>query len=105
MKKMPISRDTRVIGSSPITKPAYSQGKGDEVAKSKSTPCLVTVMGFGNNDVLFRSNNANIVQWRDSDGEIIALLVRIKPEVWGFSRRGDHDWEENLSIYGNKDAV
>ena len=61
-------------------------------------------MGFNKDDVLFRSDKVGTVQWRDSDGAIVALLVRMKPDVWGFSRRGDYDWEEVLSIYGNPDC-
>ena len=75
------------------------------VADSKASPNLVTVMGFGNKDVLFRSDEVGVVQWRDSSGEIVALLVRLKPDIWGFSRRGDDDWKENLDLYGNPDRT
>lgn len=95
---MPISRDVSVMGDSP--RPA----DGVMVASSKSKPSLVTVMGFDKSDVLFRSDSVGTVQWRDSQGNIVALLVRLRPDVWGFSRRGDDDWEENLAIYGNPDA-
>lgn len=71
----------------------------------KSTPALVTVMGFDKSDVLFRSSQVGTVQWRDSSGKIVALLVRLKPDIWGFSRAGDDDWDEVLKIYGNPDAI
>lgn len=105
-KRMPISRDTRVNGPSGLVGASPTpQENGAEVASSKAAPCLVTVMGFGGRDVLFRSDKANIVQWRDSNGEVVALLVRLKPDIWGFSRRGDDDWEEVLSLYGNRDVT
>ena len=71
--------------------------------ESRALPNLVTVMGFGKNDVLFKSDEVGTVQWRDSSGEIVALLVRLKPDIWGFSKRGDDDWQETLEIYGNPD--
>ena len=83
--------------------PAASRG-GDGVSESKSGKNMVTVMGFDKNDVLFRSEEVGTVQWRDSDGMIVGLLVRLRPDIWGFSHRGDDDWEENLKIYGNPDC-
>lgn len=97
--KMPVSRDVSVRRQ----EPPPSDGK--EAYRSKASPCLVTVMGFDRKDVLFRSDDVGIVQWRDSDGEIAALLVRLRPDVWGYSKRGDDDWQENLGIYGNADAT
>ena len=75
------------------------------LGSQRSTPALVTVMGFDKSDVLFRSNQVGTVQWRDSSGKIVALLVRLKPDIWGFSRAGDDDWDEVLKIYGTPDAT
>jgi hypothetical protein len=97
--KMPISRDISV------NVPSVTVDDGPSVNASKASPSLVTVMGFDKKDVLFRSDKVGTVQWRDSRGDIVALLVRLKPDVWGFSRRGDDDWEEVLGIYGNTDAT
>ena len=77
--------------------------EGAEIASSKSAPCMVTVTGFDRNDVLFRSDKANVIQIRNKSGEISVLFVRLAGEVWGYSRRGDDDWNENLAIYGIKD--
>lgn len=85
-------------------------GKGTDPAgvpstsSSKGPPGLVTVMGFDKDDVLFRSDQARTVQWRDAEGKIAALLVKLRPEVWGFSRVGDDDWKEVVEIYGNPDV-
>lgn len=98
-KEFPSSRDVSVTPASP----RVDKNEGKVLAESISAPCAVTVMGFDRNDVLFRSDKANIVQWRDSAGVIVAILVRLKPDVWGFSKRGDDDWEEVLSLYGNPD--
>lgn len=101
MKKslMPSKRDVSVGGCTGGDRHAAEL----PISKSKSTPSLVTVLGFDMNDVLFRSNEVGAVQWRDSDGTLVAMLVRLKPDTWGYSRRGDDDWEENLRIYGNAD--
>ena len=77
--------------------------EGAVIAASKAAPCTVTVAGFDRNDVLFRTDKANVIQVRNKSGEISALLVRLTGEVWGFSRRGDDDWNEVLAIYGIKD--
>lgn len=97
--KLPPGRDVSV------KPPAVRQDEGPSVPDSRSHPSLVTVMGFDRKDVLFRSDEVGAVQWRDSNGLIVALLVRLKPDIWGFSRRGDDDWEEVLGIYGNPDAT
>ena len=75
------------------------------LSSSVSGSGLVTVMGFDRKDVLFRSDSVGAVQWRDSNGKIVALLVRLKPDMWGFSNRGDDDWEEVLEMYGNPDVM
>lgn len=95
---MPAQRDVRV-------KPKIDPDDRTQVSESVAKPCLVTVMGFDSRDVLFKSDKVGAVQWRDSDGLIVAMLVKMKPDVWGFSRRGDYDWEENLRIYGNSDLT
>jgi hypothetical protein len=96
---MPTARDVTVP-----TKPLHDdRAAGAELVASVSKPELVTVMGFGKDDVLFRTTEANVIQVRDSNGAIAAMLVRLKPGIWGFSRRGDPDWQEVLGIYGSKD--
>lgn len=97
--KMPVSRDVSV------RRPPEPLEDREGASGSRSSPCLVTVMGFDRKDVLFRSDEVGTVQWRDSTGDIVALLVRLRPNVWGFSRRGDDDWQEILGIYGNPDAT
>ena len=94
---MPVSRDVTV--RRPAEEPVEP-----EIVESKSSPCMVTVMGFDKNDVLFRSDKVGTVQWRDSSGEIVALLVRLRKDIWGFSKRFDDDWNDVLEMYGNPDA-
>lgn len=91
---MPVARDVRVAPKPP-------EAEEPSVSESKAAPCMVTVMGFDKKDVLFRSDDVGTVQWRDSSGKVVALLARIKPDIWGFSKRGDNDWEEVLKIFGN----
>ena len=98
-RHMPISRDVRVHEPEPVAKE-----EDDTAVGSVADANLVTVMGFDRKDVLFRSKDVGVVQWRDSRGEIVALLVRLKPDIWGFSHRGDDDWTEVLELYGNPDV-
>lgn len=99
MRKMP-----KGIGSKLGEKNHEREMEGAEIASSKSAPCTVTIMGFDNKDILFRSDKANVIQVRNSAGEISMLLIRLKGDIWGFSRRGDDDWNEVLALYGNKDS-
>ena len=88
--------------------PILAQGAapgGPSPSASRAAGGLVTVMGFDRNDVLFRSDKAGCVQWRDSKGKIVALLIRLKPDIWGFSCCGDDDWEQMLAQYGNPDIA
>lgn len=96
-KKMPTGTGTKVQRN------PQREMEGAEIASSKSAPCMVTVAGFDRNDILFRSDKANVIQVRNRNGEISVLLVRLSGEVWGYSRRGDEDWNEVLAIYGIKD--
>lgn len=103
--RMPQARDIRVSGS---VSPAgidseRNAAAGAEVSSSVSSPELVTVMGFGRDDVLFRSDKVNSIQVRDGSGSIACMLVRVRPGIWGFSRRGDPDWNEVLGTYGSED--
>lgn len=103
---LPISRDVRVAKEAKgAEKDSASSPASSEPDKNapESLSGLVTVMGFDSKDVLFRSDKVGTVQWRDSKGEVVALLVRIKPDIWGFSRRGEEDWSQVLERYGNQD--
>lgn len=97
-KDMPVARDVSVHAS------AGDPGQVPDETAHELKSGLVTVMGFDKNDVLFRSSKVGTVQWRDSSGKIIALLVRLKPDIWGFSKNGDDDWNEVLNIHGNPDC-
>lgn len=108
--RMPQARDIRVAGrgsmpSMPGVDPTKDAIDGADISASRSSPELVTIMGFGKNDVLFRSDKANTIQVRDGNGAIVCMLIRVKPGIWGFSKRGDPDWIENLGIYGNNDKA
>lgn len=94
--KLPVSRDIAVHKETALS-------KEPSISSSKASGCLVTVMGFDKNDVLFRSNEVGTVQWRDSTGTIVALLIRMRPDTFAFSRNIDDDWDEVLKLYGNPD--
>ena len=93
------------VGSTITT--ATSEGNapsGVSPSESKAAPNLVTVLGFDQKDVLFRSDKVGCVQWRDADGKIVAMLISLKQNVWGFAQRGEEDWPQVLARYGNSDS-
>ena len=99
-RDMPRLRDISVRKTSPSpAEPAPSSAE-----TSRSTPGMVTVMGFDRNEVLLRSDKVNVIQVRGPSGEITAMLIRLKPNIWGFSKSGDEDWSQVLALYGNEDA-
>jgi len=59
----------------------------------------VMVLGLGPSDVLLDSPDASAVIVRGRDGEPSAILARLRKDIWGFSKRGDDDWDEVVSIY------
>lgn len=97
MKKgMPIVRDVTV-------RPPKKEQEGVERQKSNPLAGLMTVTGFDKNDVLFRSNAAKVLQWRDGDGDLIAMLIRINSKLWGLCMNGDDDWEQMVRLYAHDD--
>jgi len=100
--RMPISRDIRINGGAAQHVIPANEDSG--AAASVAAAGLVTVMGFDRNDVLFRSDKVGSVQWRDSKGELVAILIRLKPDIWGFCHKGDDDWAEMIGRYGNPDS-
>lgn len=100
--KLPVARDVRVHKQED---PPRSDAEGSVSAVSSiSSPNMVTVLGFDRKDVLFRSQDVGSVQWRGPGGELAAMLVRLKPGVWGFAKSGDDDWDEVVGLYGNPDC-
>ena len=104
MNLMPVGRDVRVAKAEADESPSAASEPGTGDSEKPNFSELVTVMGFDSKDVLFKSNKVGVVQWRDRNGEIVALLIRMKPDMWGFSRRGEKDWLPNLEMYGNQDT-
>lgn len=107
MNGMPIGRDVRVRKDGTGVSASVPNALPDKVAdvhEAAPDPSnLVTVMGFDRKDVLFRSNCVGAIQWRNSDGEVVAMLIKMKPDAWGFSCRGDDDWPQMFEKYGSED--
>lgn len=98
-KPMPIKTPFDLLRLKDKTPPP----EGLQIAEHKSKPDMVTVTGFNYDDVLFRSDKVGCVQWRDGNGKLIALLLHVKPGVWGFSRAGDEDWPHMLALHASND--
>jgi len=63
----------------------------------------------GNNVVappLFETTDARTIEFYDSTGELVALLIRgvLAPEAWAFANKLDDDWQETLLRYGYSDV-
>ena len=50
---------------------------------------------------LLETDNAQIIEFRDSFGDMNALLVRVlSDELWGLVTKKDPDWYDTLIRYG-----
>ena len=55
---------------------------------------------------LLETTDAKFVEFFDSTGELVALLVRgiLGPDMWVFAHKLDDDWEQVLIRFGYKDV-
>lgn len=65
------------------------------VAGKKALGGVVSVYGMGVSKPLLVSRDARLIQVRDADGELSAMLFRLTGVLWGLSVRGDSDWEDH----------
>ncbi len=65
------------------------------VIDKKALGGLVSVYGRGVSKPLLASKDARLVQIRDADGELSAIIFRLTGALWGFSARGDSDWDDH----------
>jgi len=55
---------------------------------------------------LIETDSAHLIEFRDSFGELNALMVRVfSDELWGLVTRNDPDWKSMLIRYGYLDDV
>lgn len=67
---------------------------------------MVSVYGSGIKAPLLQSNDARLIQIRDENGDLIAMMFKLTDAIWGFTTKGDSDWEEHkrhLEIDDSKD--
>jgi len=56
---------------------------------------MVSVYGSGVKAPLLQTNDARLIQIRDADGKLFAMLFRLTDALWGFVTNSDPDWEEH----------
>lgn len=57
-------------------------------------------------DVLLDTNEAEVVEFRDRFGDLIAVAIRIiSDDVWGVVYRDDKDWDSVLAQYNLKQSL
>lgn len=59
----------------------------------KNLSNLVSVYGPGVSKPLLSTNDARLIQIRDSDGELVSMFIRLTDSMWGFVTKGDPDWD------------
>ena len=69
----------------------------DETSKTVNMSNLVSVYGSGVGAPLLQTNDARLIQIRDIDGNLMALMFRLTNALWGFTTPSDEDWEEHRS--------
>lgn len=63
--------------------------------KSVDLKNLVSVYGSGISKPLLMSNDVKLIQIRDGNGELSAMFFRLSDALWGFTAKGEPDWEEH----------
>lgn len=56
---------------------------------------LVSVYGEGLGAPQLMSNDVRLIQIRDGEGELVAMFFRLTDVLWGFSTKGEPDWEDH----------
>lgn len=68
--------------------------------ETKNSAEMVSVYDFSNKQLL-KSSDVRLIQLRDDEGNLMALLCKMTKNAWGFCAKGDSDWEsfkKNLEI-------
>ena len=63
---------------------------------AKDLKNMVSVYGSGVKGPLLQSNDVRLIQIRDGEGKVQAMFFRLTDMLWGFTSRGDEDFEEHL---------
>lgn len=56
---------------------------------------MVSVYGSGIKGPLLQTNDARLIQIRDANGDLIAMLFKLTNALWGFVTSTDPDWEDH----------
>jgi hypothetical protein len=56
---------------------------------------MVSVYGSGVKAPLLQTNDARLIQIRDAEGKLFAMMFRLTGALWGFVTNSDPDWEEH----------
>lgn len=56
---------------------------------------LVSVYGSGVSAPLLQTNDARLIQIRNTEGKLMAMLFKLTNALWGFVTESDPDWEDH----------
>lgn len=56
---------------------------------------MVSVYGSGLKGPLLQTNDARLIQIRDANGNLMAMLFKLTNALWGFVTSADPDWEDH----------
>lgn len=57
---------------------------------------MVSVYGSGVKGPLLQTDDARLIQFRDANGDLMAMMVQIGKGLWGFVTRDDPDWDDTV---------
>ncbi len=57
---------------------------------------MVSVYGSGIKGPLLQTDDARLIQFRDDNGNLMAMMVKIGKGMWGFVTKDDPDWEDTV---------
>lgn len=71
---------------------AEEEKKGTEKVPTAN---MVSVYGSGVKAPLLRTNDARLIQIRDANGDLMAMMFKLTNALWGFVTPADADWEDH----------
>jgi hypothetical protein len=72
-----------------------SEGKVEDAVGDIDLRGMVSVYGSGIRAPLLQTNDARLIQIRDNNGDLMAMMFKLTNSMWAFSTSSDADWEDH----------